>query len=129
MNLQKLTPNLMVEDVNATLAYYQDVFGFELEQSVPSEGQFDWASARRGEVELMFQSRSSLGKDLPDFQDLPIGGSLTFFIVLQGIQELYERVRGQAEVVQDLHDTFYGMREFATKDLNGYILTFAEPIE
>ena len=44
MKLQKLTSNLMVEDVNATLAYYQEVFGFELDQSVPVEGQFDWAN-------------------------------------------------------------------------------------
>ena len=129
MKLHKLTPNLMVEDVNATLAYYQDVFGFELQQSVPTEGQYDWASTRCGEVELMFQSRSSLGKDLPDFQALPIGASLTFFIALQGIQELYERIRGRVELVDELHETFYGMREFAVKDLNGYILAFAEAIK
>ena len=40
--LKKLTPNLMVEDVNETVTFYQDVLGFALLASVPEEGQFNW---------------------------------------------------------------------------------------
>ena len=123
-----LTPNLMVEDVNQTLKFYEDVLGFKLDQSVPESGHYEWASARCGEVELMFQTRTSLSSDFPPFQDTPTGGTLTFFIQMQGIQELYEHIRHQVEIIQDLNVTFYGMREFSIKDPNGYILVFAEPV-
>ena len=36
-------------------------------------------------------------------------------------------VDGKAEIVEDLHDTFYGMREFAIRDCNGFWITFGQP--
>ena len=77
--LEKLTPNLMVENVNDTVDYYKDTLGFELAMSQPEEGPLDWAMVQSGDVALMFQSRSSLGGELPMFKDMPVGGSLTFF--------------------------------------------------
>jgi uncharacterized glyoxalase superfamily protein PhnB len=126
--LKKLTPNLMVEDVNQTIAFYRDILGFEPGQTVPTEGQYAWASMTSGEVEIMFQARASLGEELPGFRTLSIGGSLTLFIQMQGVKELYERVKDRVIIVQDLHDTFYGMREFALQDCNRYTLAFAEAL-
>ena len=39
--LKKLTPNLMVEDANETMNFYQDVLGFTLMTSVPEKKQFN----------------------------------------------------------------------------------------
>jgi len=50
--LKKLTPNLMVEDVNRTTAFYRDVLGFELLATQPESGQFDWAMMKRNDVEV-----------------------------------------------------------------------------
>lgn len=127
MKLKKITPNLMVEDISQTLKFYEEVLGFELGRTVPDEEPYEWASVKAGDVELMFQARSSLSEDMPLFEGMPIGGSLTLFVRIQGIQELYDRAHQQVELVQDLYVTFYGMREFSMKDPNGYVLTFAEP--
>ena len=35
----------------------------------------------------------------------------------------------EARFTSDLHDTFYGQREFSIADLNGYELNFAQPIK
>ncbi|MBC8492174.1 MAG: VOC family protein [Chloroflexi bacterium] len=126
--LKKMTPNLMVEDVNRTIEFYRDVLGFELLVTVPEEGQFDWAMMRRDDVEIMFQARSSLGGEVPALANVPIGGSLTFYTEVTGLMELYERLKGQVEIVQDLHTTFYGTQEFAFGDCNGYILGFSEAV-
>jgi uncharacterized glyoxalase superfamily protein PhnB len=128
VNLKKLTPNLMVADVNATIDFYREVLDFQPEQTVPVTGRFDWASMKSGDVEVMFQSRASLGEELPVLTDRPIGASLTPYMQLMGIAELYERLRDRAAIVQEMHDTFYGAREFAIRDHNGYILAFAESI-
>jgi uncharacterized glyoxalase superfamily protein PhnB len=127
--LKKLTPNLMVENVNRTIEFYTGVLGFELLTTVPEEGQFDWAMMRRDTVEIMFQARSSLGGEIPMLVDVPIGGSLTFYTEVAGLKELYDQLKDQVEIVQDLHTTFYGTQEFAFRDSNGYLLAFSEAVE
>ncbi len=126
---KKMTPNLMVENVNRTIGFYTDVLGFELLTTVPEEGHFDWAMMRKDGVELMFQARSSLGGELPALAEAPIGGSLTFYTEVTGLRELYEQLKGQVEIVQDWHTTFYGTQEFAFRDCNGYIIGFSEALE
>jgi len=129
MKLEKLTPNLMVEDVDLTVQFYAEMLGFRLDQSVPETPPFDWASIKSGTIEIMFQSRSSLAKEIPSVKDWGMGGSLTFYIEMQGLQELYGKMEGRTRIVQELHETFYGMREFSMRDPNGYILAFAERID
>jgi lactoylglutathione lyase len=125
-HLKKLTPNIMVEDVNRTIEFYQKFLGFELLVTVPEEGQFAWAMMKRGEVEMMFQSRTSLGEEIPALQQKEIGGSLTLYIEVEDVKELYEHLKGNITIVQDMHLTFYGAQEFAVQDCNGFILAFAE---
>jgi uncharacterized glyoxalase superfamily protein PhnB len=126
--IKTLTPNLMVEDVNQTITFYEDVFGFELSQTVPEEGKFAWASMRSGDVEVMLQERSSLSEELPVFENTPIGGSLTFYLRMNDLEGFYEKIKDQVTILQELHTTFYGMKEMAVKDLNGYVFVFAESI-
>ncbi|HEX6287584.1 MAG TPA: VOC family protein [Herpetosiphonaceae bacterium] len=124
--LNKLTPNLMVEDVNRTLEFYTRLLGFERLASVPETGQFDWAMVQRDGVQLMFQARASLGGEVPALADAPIGASQTFYIEVEGLDELYRQLKDQVEIVAERHTTFYGTEEFAFKDCNGYVLAFSE---
>jgi len=128
MVLKKLTPNLMVEDVNETVTFYQDVLGFALLASVPEEGQFNWAMMQHDAVEIMFQSRASLTKDVPLFKDKAIGGSLTLYIDVEDIKGLYGQVQNRVTILHEMTTTFYGMREFTIQDCNGYVLTFAQAV-
>ena len=127
MQLKKLTPNIMVEDVNRTVEWYRTVLGFEVAATVPEEGTLNWAMLTHGEVALMFQARASLTEEYPLFQDRQIGGALTFYVDVEDVQGWYDRVEGQVTIVTRMHDTFYGSREFAFQDCNGYVLTFSEP--
>ena len=127
--LKTLTPNMMVEDVRATAGWYGATLGFEVTAEVPGEnGELAFAIAKRDAVQVMFQSRASLTKELPVLEGAPIGASQTFYIEVEGVDELRRRVEGKAEIVSDLHDTFYGTREFYFRDPNGYILSFSEAV-
>ena len=126
--LKKLTPNLMVEDVNETVTFYQDVLGFALLASVPEEGQFNWAMMQHDAVEIMFQSRASLTEDVPLFKDKAIGGSLTLYIDVEDIKGLYGQVQNRVAILHEMSTTFYGTREFTIQDCNGYGLTFAQAV-
>ncbi len=126
--LKKLTPNLMVEDANETVNFYQDVLGFALVASVPEEGQFNWAMMQHDAVEIMFQSRASLTEDVPLFKDKAIGGSLTLYIDVEDIKGLYGQVQNRVTILHEMTTTFYGTREFTIQDCNGYVLTFAQAV-
>jgi uncharacterized glyoxalase superfamily protein PhnB len=127
--LKKLTPNLMVEDVNRTLGFYRDTLDFEVLMTLPEVSPFDFAIVRRDQVELMFQSRQSLSENVPVLTGSPIGASQTFYIEVVGIRELYEQLRGRVDIVVDLHTTLYGTQEFYFRDINGYILSYSEAIQ
>lgn len=124
--MNSLTPNLMVEDVNKTVEYYQKVLGFELVMTVPNEGVYNWAMMKRGNVEIMFQERNNIIDEYPVLKDKTPGGGLTFFTRVGNVEELYKELKDKVEIVLDLHKTFYGSKEFAIKDINGFVFTFAE---
>jgi uncharacterized glyoxalase superfamily protein PhnB len=133
---RKLTCNLMVEDVNQTIRFYRDVLEFAFVIGIPENSQtivseadparpLAFAIMQHGDVQVMFQSRASLTADLPISADRPVGGSIVLYIETTDAKPLYEKLRGKVNVLSDLHDTFYGKREFYIKDCNGYVLGFA----
>jgi uncharacterized glyoxalase superfamily protein PhnB len=126
--LKALTPNLMVEDVRASVDWYTSVLGFQAETEVPGEGGPVFAIMRRDAVVLMFQARVSLEEDLPLLHGVPIAASETLYIDVDDVEGLRRQVDGKANILKDLHDTFYGTREFYFTDLNGYILSFSQSI-
>ena len=127
--LKKLTPNLMVEDVARTLAFYRQTLGFEVQTTLPEQEPFDFAIVQRDGVELMFQSRASLSENVPALAGSPIAASQTFYIEVSGIRDLYESLRDVVEILVDFHETFYGTQEFYFRDINGYILSFSENVQ
>jgi uncharacterized glyoxalase superfamily protein PhnB len=128
-HLESLSPNIIVDDVNKAIDYYTSVLGFALIASVPETGNFNWAMAMRDGVTFMFQSLHSLQDDMPGLKIDSKGSIGTFFIKMQGIDTLYQNIKGKADIVVDMRTTFYGMKEFVIRDLNGYFLAFAEEIK
>ncbi len=126
MTMETLTPNLMVRDVNQTIDWYKLHLDFRLQMSVPEEGQFDWAMIGRDSVELMLQSVESVTRELPEFKDRPVGGSFAMYIRMNGLRDLYQNLKDQVKVLQELNKTFYGTIEFTVEDCNGYVLTLSE---
>jgi len=127
--LQSLTPNLIVQDVNKTLEFYTTKLGFTTIATVPETGAFNWGMASRDSVTLMFQSLHSIQEDLPELNIKQLGAPGTFFVEMDGIDDLHKDLKGKVEIVGDMRTTFYGKKEFTIKDLDGYFITFAQDIE
>ncbi len=126
MKLQSLTPNLMVKNVNKTIEFYTNILGFELLQTVPEEGNFDWGFVQSGEVKFMFQKESSIKSEYKELEDYKNGGALTFYIKVSELQKLYESIKDKTNIIKPMHKTFYGANEFAILDINNFVLTFSE---
>ncbi len=128
----KLTTNMMVEDVNRTVDFYSDVLGFEFVMGVPENGQeilttrknnqpLGFALMKCGNVEMMFQAKKSIVEEIPEFSEMQIGGSLTFYIDVEDVKQLYAKLKDKVTIIKDMHTTFYGKQEFYIRDCNGYI--------
>jgi catechol 2,3-dioxygenase-like lactoylglutathione lyase family enzyme len=121
-----LTPNLVVADVDRSLAFYRDVLGFSVEQTVPDASPFVFAIVRSGPVAVYLNSPGPAVEEYPLFKDRPIGGTLTLFIRVSGIRAAYAELSSRVNVVLPLEKKWYGVTEFACTDPDGYVITFAE---
>ena len=125
--LKKLTPNLIVKDVNATVKWYQDTLGcFEVILTDPNRGKLEWALMSCEDVDIMFQSKDSITRSLGCLSDNGSGGNSVIYIEVEYLKGLRKRIRDKVRVVKDIHTTPYGIQEFVVKDCNDFILVFAE---
>jgi hypothetical protein len=114
---------LLVSDVGATARWYRDVLGFHFD-TFPESEPFEWASVRRDKVEIMLQR--SEGYQKPNLDPLRPGGAWNAYFYVDGVDDLYDRIKDQVAVRRTLADQPYHLREFEIADLNGYVLVFGE---
>jgi hypothetical protein len=110
---------LHVPDVRATVLWYLDL-GFELRRGNEEAGDLNWALLAYGNSEIMFDSFGAVSQTQRREVDL--------YIHTHNIASLRKNLAGHIEIVEDLHDTFYNMREFTIRDLNGFWITFGQPL-
>jgi uncharacterized glyoxalase superfamily protein PhnB len=125
-SLTSLTPNLIVSNVEASMAFYRDTLGFAVEATVPDVAPHAFAIVRTGTVRLFFNSPESAVSEYPALGGRPLGGSLTLFIDVVGIRDLYEALQSRVQIVMPLEVKWYGQTEFAFEDPDGYVITLAE---
>lgn len=137
-SIGKITPMLAVPDLEATVAWYQAV-GFELGGIHEEGGKLDWVSLSFGDAEIMLVPAGD-----PWRQPTSV---LSLWIRTDRLDDLYailrhrqlERARaalaGQTSdtpdvpFTLDLHNAFYGQREFGIRDPNGVELMFCQPLD
>jgi uncharacterized glyoxalase superfamily protein PhnB len=125
----RLTPNLVVRDIDRSLRFYCDVLDFELDKHVPEKPPFVFASVRGGGVEIFLNDFKAATAEYPNFAEVPVGGTLTLYLAMQGIDELYAHISGNGtKILMPIETKFYGVREFAIADPDGYLITLAERV-
>jgi len=128
-HFRKLTPNLLVANVERSLAFYVDVLGFERGMTVPEQSPFVFASVTSGAVEIFLNDAATAAKEYPAFGGKPLGATGTMYIEVDGVDALHDRVRSRVKVAMPMATQFYGMREFGIEDPDGYVITFAQRVE
>ena len=117
---QRVVPMIHVPDVERTVAWYVSV-GFTLERFNGGGAEMDWALLRLGSTELMLSEGGRASTAERREVDL--------YVHTDNVAGEWERLKDLAEVVEGLHDTFYGMREFIVRDVNRFWITFGQPID
>ena len=128
MQIKKLTPNLIVREVEASLKFYCEVFGLETGFTVPEKAPYVFGSVTNGPVEVFFNEQKAVEKEYPELAK-NIGGSLTLYMEVDDLKAVLARVQKMgAKITMPVTEQFYGMREFAFADNAGYTITIAERI-
>lgn len=123
--LQHLTPVLVVDEVERCLPFWT-ALGFTVENEVPGDGgKLVFASAKAGDVEVMYQTRASVLAERPDAAAEVSGHSTVLFITVDDLDRI-EKAIASAPVVKPRHDTFYGTTELYVKEPGGSVVGFAQ---
>ena len=130
--LTQTIPALPVRDMTAAVAFYRDRLGFKV---LHHDGGFA-VVCRDDAVLNLWESSDETWRGRADIAEKPvctgaesfIAGTASCRIMTEGVDELYEELRG-ADVLHPVSrdgvgDTDFGTREFAALDLDGNLVTF-----
>ena len=115
MALNALTPMLQTSDMDRTVAWYGDVLGFRCVSRVGN----GWCRLEQDRVSLMFMTNDHLGEP---------HATATQYIYVDDVDALWARLEGRVTAEWGPEDMSYGLREFAIRDPDGYLLSFGQPL-
>jgi catechol 2,3-dioxygenase-like lactoylglutathione lyase family enzyme len=116
---EKVVPMIHVPDVRATVDWYESI-GFKVIARYGDDADGNsFAMVSFGSGEVMFSSGGQPSTRRRREVDL--------YVYADDVDDLYLRLKDRVEVVEGLHDAFYGMREFIIRDLNRFWITFGQP--
>jgi len=128
MQIKKLTPNLIVRSVEDSLKFYREVLALETGMTVPEQAPFVFGSVTNGTVEVFFNDQKVVAAEYPNLA-ASIGASMTMYMEVDSLDTVLERVKkAGAKISTPVTEQFYGMKEFAFEDSDGYTITIAERI-
>ena len=125
-SLGRLTPVLVVDAVEPCLAFWIEQLGFEAENQVPGDdGKLVFASVKKGDIEVMYQTRASVIAERPEVAKELTGHSTTLFITTDDLDAVEKAIAG-APVAVPRHTTFYGSTELYVREPGGNMVGFAQ---
>src|SRR5689334_22542887 len=120
MKITGLRPMLWTDKLQASVDFYVGTLGFVCDEMNLDWG---WASLSRDDVALMLARPN----EHTPYEKIGFTGS--FYFNTDDVNALWEQLKDKAKICYGIEDFYYGMREFAVYDNNGYLLQFGQPIE
>ncbi len=125
--------HVLVDDPDAALAFYRDTLGLELRNEVANDG-FRWltlTTPSQPEIEIVL-SQPQAGRSPEDGEALAAmlaKGELPGVLFrTDDLDATFERVRtaGNAEILQEPTDQFWGVRDAAFRDPSGNMVRISQ---
>lgn len=119
----RILPCLLVADMRVALDFYIEKLGFVQTGYYPIESEPIRTEVRRDNVAIIFYTET-IHLRLDDSAPACTGA---FYIFPESLDALVDELREKVEFAWGPETTDHGVREFAIRDPNGYVLVFAEP--
>jgi len=116
-----VTPRLPVADLRRTVAFYTSVLDFQLSVLWPED---------HPTFVILDRDSVSLGFFTPDAHRGEITiGTADLYLATEEVRGLHAQLRDTVPIEWGPEVYFYGRREFAVRDPDGYLLIFTEPTD
>ena len=124
--VKRLTPVLIVEEIESSLPFWVDRLGFKKTTEAPEGDALGFVILQRDGVEVMLQSRASVLKDVEALGKGPLANDgVGLFIEVGSLDDFLPKLEG-LEVVVAERKTFYGAREIGVRAPSGITVMLAE---
>ncbi len=124
--ISKSTPILHVKSVEPSLKFWTERFGFKKTIEVPEGDHLGFVALENGTVEVMYQTYSGMQTDPANPLAKAVDQGPTFlFMEVADINSVANALHA-AEIVQPIHETFYGSKEIVVKEPGGHFVIFAQ---
>jgi uncharacterized glyoxalase superfamily protein PhnB len=122
MKIERVTPILVVKDIESTLPFWEKMLGYKRLATVPDEGPFVFAMLANGDSQLMLQTRASIEEDLKiPSKEIP---TTILYVDVESVDAALAATKG-AKVFMKPRETFYGKHEVGVIDPTGNYVVFA----
>ncbi len=133
--MKKLTPVIIVEEIEPCLTFWVQRLGFRKTVEVPEADKAGFVILVKDTVEIMYQTRAGVAKDVGANSSetvSPLTGSISpgrdrvsLYLEVEKLDSVIEALKG-IEVILPERKTFYGAREFGVREPGGTVVLFAE---
>jgi len=126
MNVKRITPVLLVKEIEPVIPFWVDRLGFTKTIEVPEGNKLGFVAFQKGAAEVMYQTYSSVEKDAPPAMAAEARkGSTYLYMEVDNFDAVLAAMK-DVKVVMPVRTAFYGMKEFAVQDPGGHFITFAQ---
>ena len=128
MHVKRITPVLLVKEIEPVVPFWVDRLGFTKAFEVPEGGKIVFVAFQKDSTEVMYQSFASVEKDAPPAISAQAQKGPTFLYV--EVDDLNVVLIATKDLKKAMPERTapYGMREFTVQDPAGHFVTFAQPL-
>jgi uncharacterized glyoxalase superfamily protein PhnB len=128
MNVKRITPVLLVNEIEPIIPFWVDRLGFAKTIEVPDGNKLAFVAFQKGAAEVMYQTYASVEKDAPPSMSAEARKGPTYLYIEVDNFDAVLAAMKDVKIVMPVRTSFYGMKEFAVQDPGGHFITFAQPV-
>jgi catechol 2,3-dioxygenase-like lactoylglutathione lyase family enzyme len=122
MTIKSIIPQLRTTDMASSVSFYTDKLGF----SVEFRYEDFYTGIRAGSQVFHLKLVDEKDPSIPYVDD---GDHFHLYFQAEGVAALADQLKASGiELVEDVHETPWGTREFVIHDDQGHTLYFGEPL-
>jgi uncharacterized glyoxalase superfamily protein PhnB len=126
MNVKRITPVLVVKEIEPVLPFWVDRLGFTKTLEVPDGNKLAFIALVKGNTEVMYQTYASVEKDAPPSMAAAARKGPTYlYVEVDNLDAVLAALKDVPKTMPE-RTAFYGMREFAVQEPGGHFITFAQ---
>jgi len=128
MNVKRITPVLLVKEIEPVVPFWVEKLGFAKTVEVPDGSKIGFVAFQKGTTEVMYQTYASVEKDAPPAMASEARKGPTFLYVEVDNFDAMLAAMKDVKIVMPVRTAFYGMKEIGVQEPGGHFITFAQPV-